>query len=75
VESSLGRRLVPLHRPIHDTVVGHREMMDAECARPRDVLVDPSHAVEQRVLGVEMEMRELGHFDPLGDRPYPDGNR
>jgi hypothetical protein len=26
-----------------------------------DVLVDPPHPIEQRVLGVQMQMREFGH--------------
>jgi hypothetical protein len=33
--------------------------------RPGDVLVDPADAVEQRVFGVEMQMRELGQGSTL----------
>jgi hypothetical protein len=46
--------LVPVHGGVHDAVVGHRHVMDPELLGSRYVLVDPAHAVEQRVLGVQV---------------------
>ncbi len=54
VQTGLGPRLVPVHGGVHDTMVGHRHVVDPEFLGAGDVLVDPAHTVKQGVLGVQM---------------------
>src|SRR5204863_2709015 len=52
--------LVELDGAVHDAVVGQTERRLAELGRAGRQLVDLARAVEQRVLGVDVEMRAAG---------------
>ena len=54
------RGLVELDRAVHDAVVGEPERRLAEARRALGELVDLARAVEQRVLGVDVEMGAAG---------------
>ena len=47
METGLGGGLVPIHRRVHDAVIGDRQMMHTELFGLGDVIVDPAHAIEQ----------------------------
>jgi hypothetical protein len=59
MDPSLYCRAVPLHSPIHDTVIGDGYMLDAEVLRPAGILLRATHAIEERILSVKVQMREL----------------
>jgi hypothetical protein len=48
--------LVELERPVHDAVVGQAQCGLPELGRPRRECVDPARAVQQRVLGVDVQV-------------------
>jgi hypothetical protein len=52
------RRLVELHRAEHVAVVGHRDRRHAEGLHAGDEVGDLIRAVQQRILGVEVEVGE-----------------
>ena len=47
-------RAVPLHGPIHDPMVGNRNVLNSQFAGAGRVLLRPSHPVEERILCMEM---------------------
>ncbi len=59
IDARLFSRLVPNHRRIHNAVVGHRHVRHSKAFGLGEVIVDPSHSVQQRELGVKVEMREI----------------
>src|SRR6185312_8248094 len=67
LDSRLLAGLVELDRPVHHPVVGEPDGRLAEGRRPLHEGVDLRGAVEQRVLGVDVQMygRALGHRVPL----------
>jgi hypothetical protein len=68
--------LVELHGAVHDAVIGQPEGRLAELGRALRELVDLAGAVEQRVLGVDVEMRAAGGrhgLRTLGARPDSSG--
>ncbi len=56
LDAVLGARLVQLDRAVHHAVVGERERRLVERRRARRQRVDLARAVEQRVLGVDVQM-------------------
>ena len=52
---------VPVVGGVHHTVIGHGHVVHVQRLGPIDVLVDPPHTVEERILGVQMEVCELRH--------------
>ena len=56
LDAVLGARLVELDRAVHDAVVGQAERRLAELRGARRQRVDLARAVEQRVLGVHVQM-------------------
>ena len=50
--------LVPVENPVHDAVVGDRDMPHLELASLGHVVVDATEPIEQRVLGVQVQMDE-----------------
>ena len=59
-DSRLPRRLVELHSPVEDPMVGHRHRGLAIGRHRLHDLGHPRRPVQHRVLGVEMEMSEIG---------------
>ena len=56
LDAVLGAGLVELDRAVHHAVVGQAERRLAELRRARRQRVDLARAVEQRVLGVHVQM-------------------
>ena len=73
------RRLEELHRAGHRAVIGERDRRHLELGRPRDEVRDPAGAVEDRVLGVDVEMnkRRVSHarWTPYGSVLTPSERR
>ena len=55
------RRIEEVHRAVDIAVVGHGDRLLAERGDAVHELVDVASAVQQRVLGVQMQVREFGH--------------
>jgi hypothetical protein len=52
---------VQVDRPEHVAVVGHRDGVHAAGLERREQVLHPDRAVEQAVLGVDVQVRELAH--------------
>jgi hypothetical protein len=61
VDAALARRVVEHHRREHVAVFGDGQRRHAHLLRLVEQLVDAACAVEQRELGVQVQMDELGH--------------
>ena len=59
LQPAVARVVVEDHRRKHVAVLGHGERRHLQLDRFVEQLVDPAGAVEQRELGVEVEMDEL----------------
>ena len=69
LEPALARVIVKDHRREHVAVLGHRERRHLQLHRLVEQLVDAAGAVEQRELGVQMEVDELSIHDfAISDR-------
>ena len=60
LDAGLRRRAVEVDRPRHRAVVGDRDGRHLELRRALDELADAARTVEDRVLGVAVEVDELG---------------
>ena len=67
LDAVLPAGLVELDRAVQDAVVGEPERRHPELGRARRERLDLAGAVEQRVLGVDVEMDGLGraHGEPV----------
>ena len=54
-------RLVPVDDPLHDPVIGDRQVLHPQFSCTGHVVVYPAHSIQQRVLRMEMQVRELLH--------------
>ena len=54
---------VELDGAVHRAVVGDRDMAHLKFTRLGHIVVDPPEAIEQRVLGVQMQVDERRHQD------------
>ena len=63
----LAAGLVELHRPVHDAMVGEAEGRHAELCAARDQPLDLAGAVEQGILGVDVEVDcgGIAHSGPV----------
>ncbi len=61
LDAALARVIVKDHRRKHVAVLGHRERRHLQPGRFVQELVDAARAVEQRELGVQMQVNELVH--------------
>ena len=66
---ALARLVVEDDRREHVAVLGDRHRRHLQLHRLVEQLLDPAGAVEQRVLGVQMEMDEVGHGDAYAGIP------
>ena len=58
-DALVARRLVEINRPVHRAVVGDGEGGELERMRPVHQPVQPAGPIEQRVLGVQVQMDEV----------------
>ena len=77
LDAALAGRVVEHHRREHVAVLGHRQRRHLQRGGLVEQFVDAAGAVEQRELGVEMEMDELSHraLTPSGRRDPGRGAR
>src|SRR5690348_11939417 len=61
LDAFLLRMVVEHDRREHVAMLGHRQRRHIELRRLIEQFVDAAGAVEQRILGVQMEMNEIGH--------------
>jgi hypothetical protein len=75
LDALLLRRLVEVDRPRHRTVVGERHRRHLECGRLPRERRDPARPVQDRVLGVDVQMDERGGHGKAIVLPPLDGSR
>ncbi len=59
LDAFLARFLPKIHDPMHRPVIGDGERGQFQVARLLDEFVQPARAIEQRILGVQMQMDEI----------------
>ena len=64
LDAGLVRRIHEMHRAEDVAVVGHGHGGHAQLLHPLDKLLDVAGAVEQGVVGMEVQVDELGHGSP-----------
>ena len=64
---ALRRRLIKFNRSVEVAVIGNRDRRHPHCGRFFHQLLHPHRAVEERILGVEVQMNERvgGHATAL----------
>ena len=60
LDACSGRMLEELDGPCHRAVIGEADRRHIELGRPRNQVGDPARAVENRVLGVDVQVDERG---------------
>jgi hypothetical protein len=63
IQSAFARLVVKDHRREHVPVLGDRHRRHVQLHRPVEQFLDPARAVEQRILGVQVKVDEVGHID------------
>ena len=76
LDAGAAGRLPELHGACHRAVIGQADRRHLELGGPRDEVRDPARTVENRVLGVNVEVDEisLGHRGGVSVRRGPDGS-
>ena len=65
IDPALARLVVKDHRREHVAVLGDRHRRHLQLDRLVEQLLDPARAVEQRILGVQVEVDELSHCNAV----------